>query len=435
MKKIALTTGLCGLFFYLPAHADLSFSGYLEGEARLYTSDGLLKEQKEALVSIAAEPELSWKSASEAHKIRFKTFARYSDPDGHRDHADIRELYYNYAGTGWQVEAGINKVYWGVVESLHLVDVINQTDSVESANGEQKLGQPMVSFGLEQNWGNLDVYILPYFRERKFTDGPERFQLSLNSIAIKIDEDKSLYEDDDEEKHIDYAARWAANFNNLDIGISHFSGTSREPIPIVIVNTITLTVDALSTYYEQVDQTGLELQYLYDDWALKFESTYKNQNTGDYTSAVTGFEYTISDLEPWGADLGVLVEYLWNDRNSVSILPMSLRAIGLPDNTPVPANIAAQAIIPGAYLSPFENDIFIGARFSLNDTGSSEFLAGMIVDADDQTTSASFEGSTRIGDDIRISLNIYLFEHVAKTSAFYALRKDDQVEAKLAWYF
>jgi hypothetical protein len=59
----------------------------------------------------------------------------------------------------------------------------------------------------------------------------------------------------------------------------------------------------------------------------------------------------------------------------------------------------------------------------------------VIVDADNQTTSGSFEGSTRIGDDIRISLNIYLFEHVDENSAFYSLRRDDQVEMRVAWYF
>jgi hypothetical protein len=449
MKKFSLTAGLCGLFFYLPVYAEINFSGYIEGEARLYPSNGLLKDQKEALASIAIEPELSWKSASEDHSIRFKTFARYSDPDGHRDHADIRELYYNYAGTGWQAEVGINKVYWGVVESLHLVDIVNQTDFVESVNGEQKLGQPMVSFGLEQNWGNLDLYVLPYFRERKYPDGPERFRLNLNGQPINFDKNSPLYDSHKENEHIDYAIRWAKSFDTLDVGISYFSGTNREPIPILVdvividpVPVPPIIDTSMSSYYEQMEQAGLELQYLYDDWAFKFEGVSKNLDTGDFNSTVIGFEYTLSDVGSSGGDLGLLVEYLWNDRQSVDIFPMSLEALPANDLallsflTPVQlAALQQSAIIPGDYLSPFENDIFLGTRFGLNDIGSTEFLAGIIVDADDQTTSGSFEGSTRIGDDVRISLNIYFFENVDEDSAFYPLRKDDQIEAKVAWYF
>ena len=154
-----------------------------------------------------------------------------------------------------------------------------------------------------------------------------------------------------------------------------------------------------------------------------------------------------------GADLGLLVEYLWNDRDDVSIKQYSLDAQGLTEELILLAltnkdppltqeeieylllKIDESSILTGETLSPFENDIFIGTRFTLNDVNSTDFLAGFIVDADDHTTSASFEGSTRIGDTVRVTLNIYLFENVDEDSAFYSLRKDDQIEAKIAWYF
>jgi hypothetical protein len=447
MKSVLLTAGLMGLFCYLPAQAEVDFSGYVEGELRLYPANGPLQEQREAMASLAAEPELSWKSASEDHSLRFKAFGRYSDPDGHRDHADIRELYYNYAGSGWQIEAGINKVYWGVVESLHLVDVINQTDVVESTNGDAKLGQPMVSFGLEQSWGNLDLYALPYFRERVYAAGPERFRpsMALNNLHIDLNERDAFYESSQEEQHIDYAARWANNFDNLDVGISVFSGTNREAIPVILAIDLTafpqMIPTKLGVYYEQLDQGGLELQYLYDDWAFKFEGTARQLATGNYNSAVTGFEYTLSDVQSSGADLGLLLEYMWNDRDRMKLDPLLaifVKQTGLPVTTATLASMpemTALASTLGNYMSPFEDDIFLATRFALNDIGSTEFLAGVIVDADDQTTTASFEGSTRIGDNIRISLNIYIFDNVSENSAFATLENDDQFETRVAWYF
>ena len=446
-RAVFMTAFFACLTPFSAAQAEVDFSGYIEAEARIYPDEGLLAEQRRAIASFAVQPELSWKSDSEDHNFRFKGFARYSDKDGHRDHADIRELYYSYANSGWQVEAGINKVYWGVVESLHLVDIINQTDYVESVSGDDKLGQPMISLGIEKEWGNLDIYLLPYFRERVYSTGPERFRptMTLGGLSVDLNDHDTFYESGAERKHIDYAARWAASYDAMDISISYFSGTNRDPIPVVLdAMPPSFMPNRMGVYYEQLHQLGIAMQYLYEDWAFKFEGTAKHLNTGNYNSMVTGFEYTLSDLDPWGADLGLLMEYLWNDRRSMNISPlldifMKENTLGAPYNTPAGVASLPQLSLMGDlmpnYLSPFENDLFFATRFSLNDVGSTQFLAGIIVDADNQTTTGSFEGSTRIGDDIRVTLNIYFFSNVDKQSAFYAVRKDSQIETRIDLYF
>ena len=63
---------------------------------------------------------------------------------------------------------GINSVFWRVVESNHLVDILNQTDLIEDIDGEEKLGQPMISLSTQQDWGGLSLFVLPWFRERTF---------------------------------------------------------------------------------------------------------------------------------------------------------------------------------------------------------------------------------------------------------------------------
>jgi hypothetical protein len=74
------------------------------------------------------------------------------------------------ASTRWRINnrkilLGANKVFWGVTESRHLVDIINQTDLVEDIDEEQNLGQPMVNLLLQRDWGQLDFYLKPWFRE------------------------------------------------------------------------------------------------------------------------------------------------------------------------------------------------------------------------------------------------------------------------------
>ncbi len=433
-------TGLLSLAIAPFGLAEIDASGYLEAEFRYFPSKALFAEQERSFYSFAIAPELRWSSENDNHQVTFKPFGRVDSSDGNRTHADIRELFYLYSGTGWQIEAGINKVYWGVAESAHLVDIINQTDVVEAFNGEEKLGQPLIGLGLENDaFGNIDLYVLPYFRERTMTAGNEPYLISLKGkdATLPIDYDNTQYESSQRDSHVDFAARWAQSFDDLDVAVSAFNGTDREGIPVVsqlipVPNPQDPigSVEKLTLYYQQLTQIGLELQYLYDDLALKFEGVSKYQNTGNYLSYVAGLEYTFSDAAPFGQDVGILLEYLWNNRKNVNIASMSHDALNLPQGT-----LGSNLPLPGNYLSPFENDIFLGARFNLNNIDSTQFIAGIIYDLETQTHMTTFEGSTRIGDSIRISINAYLFNNVAEDSSFYFSRRDDLIEFKTAWYF
>ena len=161
-------------------------SGSIEAELQVFPNEGALEEQKDVFGSIAIRPEYSYRSENRDHRVKSKLFYRVTEPNGNRTHGDIRELNYSYSNSGWYVKAGIETVFWGVTESAHLVDVINQTDNLDSVGGEEKLGQPMVALGIEKSFGNIDAYVLPYFRTRAFPSGPERFQIALGDQTLKL---------------------------------------------------------------------------------------------------------------------------------------------------------------------------------------------------------------------------------------------------------
>ena len=54
-------------------------------------------------------------------------------------------------------------MFWGVTESVHLVDIINQTDFAGDIDGEDKLGQTMLSLMLQRDWGEITAFVLPAF--------------------------------------------------------------------------------------------------------------------------------------------------------------------------------------------------------------------------------------------------------------------------------
>ena len=101
---------------------------------------------------------------------------------------------------------GIGKVFWGVTESQHLVDVINQTDLVENMDGEEKLGQPMINFALVRDWGTVDFFLLPGSRERTFPEAEGRLR-----TTPRVDVEQAVYESSRGKRHIDEAIRRPQN--------------------------------------------------------------------------------------------------------------------------------------------------------------------------------------------------------------------------------
>ena len=431
-----------------PSYAASKFSGSIEAEIQIFPNEAKLEEQDDIFGSIAVRPEYYWRSENKNHKFKTKLFYRATEPNGERTHGDVREFSYLYRNSGWYLKAGVDIVFWGVTESAHLVDVINQTDNVESINGEEKLGQPMIAFGFENSIGNVDIYALPYFRTRVYPSEPERFLITFGDFLPEVDNDGNFFESEDEEESLDVAIRWYKSFDNFDIGLSYFNGINRAPLPVTLdlANSILVAQDItkIGSYYEELEQVGIEYQYLYDDWIFKLEATHKVLESGDYSEAVLGFEYTFSDMDPWGQDIGVLVEYLWNDRDAVSLFPYSWESNPEDQQTLIDAGFDFQTLeeltresttVEGYYLSPMQNDLFLGTRFALNDIDGTEFLAGIIYDLDDRTTSFSFEGSTRIGDSLRITGNLYFFNQVYKDNPFKPLEDDDLIELKAEWFF
>ena len=82
---------------------------------------------------------------------------RKDNEDPERNLVDVQELYLLEILEDREIKYGISKEFWGVTETSHRVDIINQTDSSESFDGEDKLGQPMVKISFERDWGLLDI--------------------------------------------------------------------------------------------------------------------------------------------------------------------------------------------------------------------------------------------------------------------------------------
>ncbi|WP_422106516.1 hypothetical protein [Winogradskyella sp.] len=373
---------------------ESDFSTELELEQRLFFNEGLYAGQEQLFTSGALIPELSVESTNGKHQFGAKLFGRLAQHDDQRSHVDIRELFYRYKGKGWSVLVGSNIVFWGVTESNHLVDIINQTDQVEGVDGEDKLGQPMIQLTKNFNFGTFELYYLPYARRRQFPGAEGRFR-----FPDVLERDDIPFENYAEEWSPSFAFRWSHYLGSFDVGVSNFYGIAREPQFLGFDPQTGLRLS-----YPVINQTGLDVQFTKDAWLLKLESIYRTSDDLDFFAFTAGFEYTFSDIKSSGIDVGIVSEYLFDERKELTF-------------------------------SGFDNDIFVGTRVAFNDVQSTEFITGGIFDVSRSTYLYSFEGSRRIGESWKIAIEARVFGNVSEEELLFAFREDDLFQIKISKFF
>ncbi|MDN5215850.1 hypothetical protein QQ020_27475 [Fulvivirgaceae bacterium BMA12] len=365
----------------------------LQFDNRFFFKDGLYESQERNFLSLAAQPEYNLEWGKGNHIFKISLFGRWDQHDDNRTHFDVRELYYQRVKNNWELSIGLKKVFWGVTESVHLVDVINQTDQVESFDGEQKLGQPMVHYSNLTNFGNFELFYLPYQRKRQFParEGRVRFPEVVEREDFDIDSDM-------EEWRPSFAFRWSHYFGPVDIGISHFYGVGREPL------FTGLGTESQEFFYPIMNQTGIDVQAVTGPMLWKVESIYRDTEFQDFLALAVGAEYTFSNIASKGLDIGVLLEYLYDERDDLAI-------------------------------SGFANDLFIATRLAFNDVNSTEILGGMVYDLDHKSRLFSVETSRRIGDSWKVEIEARIFDNLQEAEFLHFFRDDSFLQFGLSKFF
>lgn len=374
--------------------ADVSLSGNVSMQGRGFAHSGAA-QQHGAYLSIAIEPEWYWSKGD--NSLTFTPFFRWDQYDDERTHFDVRELMFSHVGDGWEIQGGVGKVFWGVTEASHLVDIINQTDLVENLDGEQKLGQPMLRVSLEKNWGTIDLFAMSGFRERTYPGKEGRFLFTL-----PVATDLARYEDGRDQWSPDLAIRWSNYINDWDIGLSHFHGTGREPSLVPGLdgggNPVLIPV------YQLIDQTGLDLQATKGDWLWKLEVIRRSGQGDAFFAADGGFEYTFVGVADSASDVGILLEVMLDERGEEAT-------------------------------TPFNHDLFAGVRWTANDAQSTELLAGVVYDWETDAQMFNLEANRRIGEAWKLSVQARTWLRTKNDPSFSAFGKEDYLEVQMARYF
>lgn len=397
LHRCKLLAFLAALLSVTTASQADEWTGFVSGQYRGFAQSPADPRQHDNNLSFAAQVEYYTDWDDGRQSFTFVPFVRWDENDDERSHADIREFTWLKAADDWVLRAGLRKVFWGVTESQHLVDIINQTDLVEALDGEEKLGQPMINLALIHDWGTVDLFVLPRFRERTFPGAEGRLR-----SAPPVDTDQARYESSDEDEHIDYAARWIHTLGDWDLGLSYFNGTSRDPLLIPGVDS--KGQDVLIPVYNLIEQWGLDVQATLGDWLWKAEAIHRSGQGKAYTASTAGFEYTFVGIAESRMDLGVLAEVLYDDRGN------------------------------DAYTN-FADDVLLGARLTFNDEQSTDLLFGVIFDSDNDDRILTLESNRRLSDNWKASLEGQAFINISDTDLLAGVRKDNYLQIELTRYF
>ena len=371
---------------------SVEYSGWIALQGQGFGNEGL-RGQAQSNLSIAAQAE-AYQVLNDNWEFTGELFIRLDQEDSERSHLDIREAHFLGVFDSWEYKIGISKEYWGATEFAHLVDVINQTDAVENLDGEDKLGQMMLKASWFSEWGSIEAFLLPGFRERTFAGEDGRFQFS----PLLVDTDEASYESGAEEWHTDLALRFNGSFSAMDLGLALFEGTNRDPSFNLGSN------GKLIPHYEQMTQASIDMTIPSGDWLWKAEARHRDSDTDDFVAATGGFEYTMVGIFESAKDLGIILEYIWDERDEE-------------------ANTFLQS------------DVFLGGRLAFNNIQETEILFGIVHDLDEGGELYNVEINHRINDAFTIEAQARAFVNTDPNDPLHALRDDDYVQIELFYYF
>lgn len=394
----AIPVALLLTAFAVPATAATSLGGWITAEGTWFAEEGAFVGQDyQASAALAAAPELRADWDGGRQQVRVIAFGRIDQRDDERTHADLREASWLYAGQGWEGWLGVRQVFWGVTESRHLVDVVNQVDLVEDVRESAKLGQPMASLALIRDWGGVELHALAGFRERTFPGVEGRLR-----PAVPIAVDDPIYDADGAARHLGVAARATRRWRELDAGVSVFHGTVRDPrLEAAVVDGAL----ALRPHYDVVDQIGVDVQWTTRFLLLKAEAIQRGGQGAAFAALVAGVEHPWPGIAGTSWDLDLFAEYAWDERGA--------------DAT-----------------TPYQDDLFLAARLRRNDAADTRFTVGGYYDTTFGSVFGVIEAQWRLSSQFTAAVRGLLFLDVpADDVQLSGLARDDQVQVTVTWHF
>jgi len=336
-----------------------------------------------------------------------------TDEKNERTFIRLDELYGKYYFEDDMVLVGRNIRFWGALEVNNIVDTFNTRDFRTDGLDPQKQGAWNASY--THYFENSELSIIGKFYEDKqemaafpyvYYFFPEKIPIvGLGSTDASYNADReskeSLYRPT---LYVNYSGSTESNYP-IDYGVVFQHGFDSQRAFKTVVDPIALTttfredlylVNKALTYNTMVvGSTLLKLEGIVTD-VIDDNVTSVGLKVADYYQFGLGVEQTIPGVIA-DADLGLLAEYYYY-------------------NTFKHSDKIADDL---ALFQVFQNDLFLGFRYTFNDASNSSIIAGAIIDLSYEEQSYSVKYETRFFDVLSAKLDYaYINPSKSKPTAY-----------------
>ncbi|MGC1508996.1 hypothetical protein [Ketobacter sp.] len=370
--------------------------GNIGFDAMYFAEQPLLPDQSGQSVQPGLSGDLDW-STDLSDDIRVDLGTRlHITPDAENEvTGDVKEAVFLTRVKAFDIKLGVLQENWRVLEAWSPVDLVNQRDMVEDFRGKVKLGQPGVSVNTFYNDVVFTALALPYTRERRIADGSDR----LRTLPAPLLD--STFENG--QSDIGFALRLQYRIGDFDLGLSRYQGHTREPLYQPVFQNSTLS--GFNERYEDIAQTGLELQYVVGDTVLKAEVIYQSGATDSFVGSGIGSETTFNQISNGFDSITVYAEGYYDTRNDA------------------------------APLTPFQRDVFVGLRYNTNDVNDSLLDLRYTHDFEFDSDLIELRASRRLGSSHTLSAQILLPLSVSEDPALRGFKQDKYFQLSWVWYW
>jgi len=407
-KSLIYKTLLSLLILITSSFAQIEVEGFVGLDTQTYSdktnkhSNNLTLQQQ---LKISYEKD-NFSSILEIYAQEDKSdFSNSKDND--RTFLRVNEFYTQYEGEEYKLLIGKNIRFWGALEVQNIVDTFNIKDSRNDTFTTDKIGAYNISYSHFFEDSELSVIVKIYEQENKMASSSYMYSI-LNedqSYDENLESEKSLYRPS---LYIAYNGSSYADEYSLDYAFIYENGYDSQRY-------FTVNNDQYKQHVYLVNKFMTFNTLVLDSTLYKLEALYaditEDKNISDYIHIAAGVEHTLDALEN-GHEIGLITEYYYYD--TLEHDKLSDLSLG----------------------ETFQNDLFLGLRYSFNDADDSNVVGGIILDTQYDEQSYYLEYETRIYDLAKVKLDYRYIEPSTTDNTVYSqLGRHQRIAINISHHF
>ncbi|MEC9281593.1 MAG: hypothetical protein VX642_02690 [Bdellovibrionota bacterium] len=316
-----------------------------------------------------------------------------------------KEAWWMLKNKNFDYLAGVNYFNWSALELFHPFNIINATELFE----QEQIGENMLMLRWKGFEKTASFIFLPKITENMYnTSSKSRLGYSYISDSLFVKDDEELYTNT---FSTNFALEWKQSLDSLDYRLLLYSGPDRQLELFGFNGTSYNPIVFLTNSF------GVNVQSNWFGSIWKFEylnKSYQHSYSGiePKSHQVLAFGYEFPSVLDSGGELNYLIEFQ--------------TAFGTESEE-----------LEQYYT--FQNDLFLGLRYSLGDMKGTEYLIGYLKDMSRDAESAFFlEYTTRINSKTQIELGSRFVWAKQKDAFPLGLERqdgDNYIYGKWVYYF